>query len=440
MFRSYRFVQVPASLLAARGLVSKSRERNRRDGRAENTISRRVVRVGLAAVVLAVLVVTLLTQGASPAQAQGRGILYAVTLNAQSDLYVLNPANGLVLDGPIAIWDGGTRVMGMTGLAVHPITGDMYGTVNVGFGWSCDPNCDSVLYSIDANTGAATAIGNTGYYISDITFGPSGTLFGWARGEGVCPSCTVPDDLLTIDLATGAASVVGECNCSTGSGEDPGLAADSLGNLYMLENCLCSAQPKLHRINALTGTIISTQPLIPTSYGACTLCYPSNMLAFDPNDGLYTGARVAGLVLQTIDLGTGVITNLEFNGVSNITAIAFDRTHDPVIDVAVDMIVKGRTRAAAKSKTFQVVLANVGTEPVRVSSSHLDVTVEGVGVSCRDFSHTIAPGQSIKTRCAFSPEAAGIVAGQVVDFQALIHVPSDSNPANDSDVELQTAK
>ena len=80
------------------------------------------------------------------------------------------------------------------------------------------------------------------------------------------------------------------------------------------------------------------------------------------------------------------------------------------VDVAVEVIVKGRTRADAKSKGFQVALMNVGADPVLVDSSHLTVLVEvdgvGVDVSCRAFSRILDPGQPIKTRsCTLSSKS-----------------------------------
>lgn len=113
-------------------------------------------------------------------------------------LLVLDPETGAVLDtiGPIGY--------AITGLAIHPSTGVLYGVTG-----NSDADAPGSLITIDKATGAGTLVGGLGggQAAADITFGADGTLFGWLE-----PSS---DDLATIDLTTGAATIVGESGLST---------------------------------------------------------------------------------------------------------------------------------------------------------------------------------------------------------------------------------
>jgi hypothetical protein len=134
-----------------------------------------------------------------------------------SNLYVLNPDTGAVVRtvGPIGF--------AVTGLAIDPTTGTLYGVTGGGSGNTSAPNPTSLI-TINRTTGAGTLVGkersdNEG--AADITSTPDGTLFGWLE-----PSI---DDLATINKASGAATVVGDSGLST---EGSGLASNAAGVLY----------------------------------------------------------------------------------------------------------------------------------------------------------------------------------------------------------------
>ncbi len=56
-----------------------------------------------------------------------------------------------------------------------------------------------MLYTVDAQTGELSQVGNTGFKeVEDLAFGSDGTLWAWAKGNG----------MITIDLATGAGELV----------------------------------------------------------------------------------------------------------------------------------------------------------------------------------------------------------------------------------------
>jgi hypothetical protein len=103
------------------------------------------------------------------------------------------------------------------GLAWDAATSTLYGVgapaQNLGFG--------DTLFTIDPGTGAASAIGPTGWQIGGIEFGPDGVLYGGAvtgLNETVVGGSA---PLLTLDTATGVATPVGS---GTGANAISGLA------------------------------------------------------------------------------------------------------------------------------------------------------------------------------------------------------------------------
>jgi hypothetical protein len=76
-------------------------------------------------------------------------------------------------------------------LAIHPETNQIYAASgnNVAKG-----HPKGHLYLVDSNTGSVLNIGSTGFQeIGDLAFGPDGTLWAWAKGDG----------LITLDPITG---------------------------------------------------------------------------------------------------------------------------------------------------------------------------------------------------------------------------------------------
>jgi hypothetical protein len=126
-----------------------------------------------------------------PASAQ---VLYATQACGSCDpypdgLYTLNPADGT----PSLIGNMGESV---TGLDVHPLTGALYGTTT--------PNSanGSSLIMINTSDASVTVVGGHGLdaAITDLTFAPDGTLFGWLEPGR--------DQVVTIDTTTGAATFI----------------------------------------------------------------------------------------------------------------------------------------------------------------------------------------------------------------------------------------
>lgn len=94
---------------------------------------------------------------------------------------------------------GSTGIAGLQGLAVNPLTGDVFATGGY------DDASAAGLYQIDPTTGTASYIGGTGNFVA-LDFSPDGVLYGvGALGN---TDDGVADDLYTIDLETGLATPV----------------------------------------------------------------------------------------------------------------------------------------------------------------------------------------------------------------------------------------
>jgi Ca2+-binding RTX toxin-like protein len=169
--------------------------------------SRTLVFMGALSVLLAQFVVW---AGPAPAQVTGN-VLYGADgagCNEFATLYTINPATGAktAAIGPIGF--------AVTGLAVDPTTGQLYGSTG-----DCeDPR--GALLNINKATGEGTII-NTPIVedcdsgVNDITFTTDGQLWGWSR------DCD--DDLIKINKATGEGTLVGDSGLSSFGN---GLSAD----------------------------------------------------------------------------------------------------------------------------------------------------------------------------------------------------------------------
>jgi uncharacterized repeat protein (TIGR01451 family) len=283
-------------------------------------ITRRQLRVVPAALILCVLAFA----RAQAAPAATPPVLYAVTgagggtgcTGSASSLYTIDSTTAAAtLVGPIMI--GTTQVNHVVGLAVDPTTGTLYGFMN-GQAADCTDFGQGTLLTIDKATGAATVVGSTGaaaIQSPGMTFDPFGTLYAW----GECCN-TVGDDLTVVDTTTGTTSKVGECSCSTFA---TGIASNSNGVMYL------KSSGTLYRLNQFTGHRFDAVSLDAT---------PSNMLAFGPSDVLYTGTRgsagPSAFTLQTIDPATGDVTTVGTNSVQKIGALAWDLGTPTAPDVA----------------------------------------------------------------------------------------------------------
>jgi hypothetical protein len=219
--------------------------------------------------------------------------LYAVdgAQDNASSLYILDATDGSVVQTIGAI--GFDHVVA---ISFDPTTGTLYGHANHYCAFQ-----DGALITIDPATAVGTFVGCTGCTIPDVSFDSAGTLFGWAEA---CDSGLAFDDLVTIDLTTGALTKVGESGTDTAQ---TGLAFDSAGSLLMIsESALFSVNPATGAATSLTSLSLNVD----------------NMLAFNASDVLYTGRRFP-FTLRTIDIPTGTVTDLGTNDVTYLSGLAF---------------------------------------------------------------------------------------------------------------------
>jgi hypothetical protein len=237
---------------------------------------------------------------ALPAWSQA-AVLYAAN-GAQghpSTLVILDQTTGAVAStvGPIGF--------AVTGLAVQPITGALYGSTSR----AADVSPGSLI-RINKTTGAGTLIGSFAlddHAMADLTFGPDGTLYGWAE-----PTL---DALHRIDLATGKATIVGPSQIGNTFGS--GIAATASAIILTGKG----GTGVLHVVNRTTGAATPGPTLDWIANGSIAA------LAFGP-DGTLFGMGIPPVVgsaafLLRINRTTGHVTQLgptiEFGD-----ALAFD--------------------------------------------------------------------------------------------------------------------
>ncbi|MEM7246522.1 MAG: hypothetical protein AAF533_14315 [Acidobacteriota bacterium] len=233
---------------------------------------------------------------ATPATAQQT--LYAVTGvgGDASTLFVLDPDDGSVRETV-----GATGVDGLHGLAVHPVTGDLYATSKLNNSEVGTQN----LWTLDPRDGSASMVGAHGMDITDITFRSDGTLFGWVKG---------PDTIGTIDTTTGAVTLAANaCGCG---GTSVGLAFDDSDTLWVKNGTM------LTPVDDATGM---------SAGAASAIVSPTNsLLAADKDGQLFSHFRNTD---QLRRVNTDGSTNLVGVTGLDLTALAFAPPAAPLLSV-----------------------------------------------------------------------------------------------------------
>ena len=210
-----------------------------------------------------------------------------------SNLYLLDPSSGAVLQ------TGGPIGFAVTGLALDPSTGTLYGvTANEA------SNAPHHLITINKTTGGGTDVGDLGRVVNDITFTPDGTLYGFSRSGSV---------LVTIDKASGASTVVGPSGLGGSSGN--GLASNAAGVLYLAPE---GDNGDLYTVDRSTGAATSVATMDGTTGDGIAA------LAFDAAGTLF-GDRQAfatPTALLTINTASGAV-GVRGPSVDRLDAIEF---------------------------------------------------------------------------------------------------------------------
>jgi len=206
-----------------------------------------------------------------------------------STLYELNPA-----DGSIVSTIGPTGVSGMNGLAAHPVTGVMYGITTGGAG------CTANLYTVNLATGAASLIGPLGVPGGkpDATFSPSGVLYSYSTSNRF---------IYTVDLATGAATAVGDTGVPT---FDISLTFDE-GTLVM------TTGDTVYSVSTATGLATAGPALgiVPSDSNMSTTDPQTCQVYLGDRDGASTGE------LYTLNPASGAMALLGSNTIGQMSAI-----------------------------------------------------------------------------------------------------------------------
>ncbi len=225
-------------------------------------------------------------------------ILYAAdgALSAAGNLYTVDSLTALTTTvGPLV--DAAGAPYAINGMAWDPVNQWLWGTTS-----GASPTLANGLVRINPNTAAVTPIGALG--LVPPNFGAdldlrSGVLYGWAEGS--------LSALMTINTATGAATVVGP-NGQNINTTGSGLASNFAGTMFSTPNL---ATGSIWQVNTGTGQLFG-----PTALSGGTLTARIGALEF--SSGTLFGAElvgdgVSGITsnqLISINPVTGAITSI----------------------------------------------------------------------------------------------------------------------------------
>jgi len=150
--------------------------------------------------------------------------LYSVTGNEfdiDPQLRSINPNDNSTLS-QITITLAGKTIKAGTGLATNPLTGELYGILNV------EEHPGRELVKINQTTGVATSIGDTGRFFAGIAFDETGTLYG-VTGAREDENDGKRESLFTISLSNAVVTYV--CGLGT-SFPDESFAFNPNDNLF----------------------------------------------------------------------------------------------------------------------------------------------------------------------------------------------------------------
>lgn len=263
---------------------------------------------------LCALACTLTALSLAP-QARAGNLFASSAAGGPGELYLLDPANGSMIQdiGPLSDTFGLNYPV--TGLAFNPITGLLYGSTGN------NPLATAAkLITINPATAQVTVIGafnagpvnpsGTPATMADIAFDSAGNLFGIGSIGG--------PQLYSINLLTGQATVIGSTGLtSTGGG---GLAISPAGTMF--------GTPTSGRFGTYdsTGTFVNiANPVKPAggAYGA--LSFDENGVLFGLNNGAGTPPPSH---LVTINPEDGTVTDLG-QSINQLDAIAFQPVPEP---------------------------------------------------------------------------------------------------------------
>jgi hypothetical protein len=206
--------------------------------------------------------------------------------NVTGSLYTINLATGAAtFVAPLRV--NGTAPIGITGLAVHPESGVFYGVTP-----AQSPNHPQTLVTIDPASGRATIVGDLRYSASDIAFNRAGILYGWL------PSTS---QVGVINLANGSMTPIGP---PRQPGTPSGLAIDKNGVAFITTG---GAGGTLDTVDLASGVVTRgaamTGAPFPTGVNSMTFSASGLLMAVNSNGGAPAETR-----LVTINTATGAVS------------------------------------------------------------------------------------------------------------------------------------
>ncbi len=269
--------------------------------------------------------------------------------------------------------------------------------------WYAEEYDNGNLWTIDTD-GTMTLVGSGSNSINGMAFDGT-TMYG----------CT-STDLYTIDLSTGAQTLVG--SMGNAGGVMIGLASDGT-TLYGID----LGDDNLYTIDPSTGAATVVGPLgIDINY--------AQDAEYDKDNGvLYLAGYTTTGSLYTVDVNTGAATYVaDFTGGAEITAFAIPYTGVTYTnDMAMVSITSPNTGVdLSNAETVSVKVKNNGT----VDQSNFDVSYTFDGNTYTEtITATVAPGEMYEHTFATTVDLSAYGS---YDFEASVSLSGDENPANDT--------
>lgn len=232
-------------------------------------------------------------------------VLYAIDGNDPL-LHVVNPITGAAVSS-IEISLPGQEIVNGTGLAVSPISGEMYAAVTL----TSQNRPSRSIIKIDPETGVATLIGHTGQPVASLAFTDTGVLY----------------------------AVIGDCKNGCGGGINP---------------------ETLFTVNLGNGSLTFVQTLGNGDEGEA--------IGFNPVDGkmYHMSGAGPGLIFEKINLGNGKVTAVPLSGdpvgVYETIGFTFDVAQNLFVGSLIDCLCDNDDRSFSKL-TSGGVLTHVNTLP-----------------------------------------------------------------------------
>lgn len=184
-------------------------------------------------------------------------ILYGMPSSGDA-IWELDPESSVCAGSDEGMYLAGDTIEGGTGLALDPVSGDLFALLELS---SLSGN-DRALATVDPTTGDVTLIGDTGDYFVALAFGDDGTLYAVTDRNA-----DVPESLYRLDTSDGTPTLIsplGNGGEAIAFNPDDGLLYHESGD----DDC-CPSTRILETIDP--ADIPETSPLTPITLSGTTL-------------------------------------------------------------------------------------------------------------------------------------------------------------------------